>query len=105
MSEINLEEDKGFFPATGNCVISNTIIEGSKVGFMYREEPEDGTDSGWRFLSGSETQQYVNNPKNSKICDISVISELDPAIVPYLHLPFETELERIEATENFRIIE
>jgi hypothetical protein len=105
MSEINFEEDKGFYPATGNCVVSNTIIEGSKVGFMYREEPDDGNDSGWRFLSGTETQQYVNNLKNSKTCDISVVSQLDPSIVSYLHLPFETELERIENTENFHIIE
>ena len=31
---------------------------------MYREEPDNDFDSGWRFLSGLESDAYVNDLAN-----------------------------------------
>ena len=87
------------------CRVSAKITnEGMKVGFMYREEPDNGLDSGWRFLSGTETQKYVNDENNSKTTDLDTISKLDPAIVPYLDRPFGTDLERVEGSDSFQVI-
>ena len=87
------------------CRVSGKITnEGMKVGFMYREEPDNGTDSGWRFLSGTETQKYINDENNSKITDIDIVAKLDPAIVPYLNRPFGTDLERVEGSDSFQVI-
>ena len=87
------------------CRVSAKITnEGMKVGFMYREEPDNGSDSGWRFLSGTETQKYINEEANSQIIGLDFVAKLDPAIVPFLDRPFGTDLERIEGTENFQVI-
>ncbi len=105
--ESNLKPDelKDLVPPMGYCIASNTIIvEGAKVGFMYREEPDNNTDSGWRFLSGTEHQQYADNPKNSQELEVNVIANLDPAIIPHLNLPFGTDLERKAGTDDFRKI-
>lgn len=86
----------------GYSICSNKItVEGMKVGFMYREDPQDDEDSGWRFLSGTEDQDYADNPDNSKIFGVNAIANHDPAIIPYLKLPIGTELGRVDGTEEF----
>lgn len=92
----------------GFCLVSNLIsLEGKKVGYMYREELEEDSenDSGWRFLAGTEDQEYVDNEANSKVYEVETIADFDPAIIPYLNFPFGTELERVEGKDEFRIIE
>jgi len=86
----------------GFCLVSNKItVDGEKVGFMYREKPEDGNDSGWRFLSGTETQEFIDDPHNSKIFDVNTVANYDAAIIPYLKLHYGTELERLQDTDTF----
>ena len=95
-------------PSMGFCLVSNMItMEGKKVGYMYREELEEDSenDSGWRFLAGSENQEYVDNDSNSKVYEVETISDFDSAIIPYLKSPFGTELERIEGKDEFRILD
>jgi hypothetical protein len=90
-------------PSMGGCIASDKItVEGLPVGFMYREEPEEGWDSGWRFLSGTETEEYIDDAENSGIYDVNTIANYDRAIIPYLNLPNGTELERIEGTDTFQ---
>jgi hypothetical protein len=69
---------------------------------MYRDEPSDDTDSGWRFLSGTESQEYVDDPENWAIYDLNTIANYDMAIIEYLELPIGTELERIRGTSKFK---
>lgn len=96
---------KELVPSMGYCMVSNTIVvDGQKVGFMYREEPDNNDDSGWRFLSGTEHQNYVDNPKNSSEVEVNVVANYDAAIIPYLSYPFGTDLERKPGTDDFRKI-
>jgi len=86
----------------GYSVCSAKIFkEGLKVGFMYREEPLEDEDSGWRFLSGTEDQDYADDPDNSKIFGVNTVANHDPAIIPYLKHKEGTELERIEGKDEF----
>jgi hypothetical protein len=78
-------------------------VEGLLVGYMYREEPGFDADSGWRFFSGTEDQDYVDNPDNLMIYDVNTIANYDPAIIPYLHLEIGTELER-NSNNLFKLI-
>lgn len=99
---INENNIKDLVLGMGYSICSNKItVEGMKVGFMYREEPQDDEDSGWRFLSGSEDQNYADNPDNSKIFGVNAIANHDPAIIPYLKSPQGTELGRVGDTEEF----
>lgn len=88
-------EIKELIPLMGTCIASDKItIEGLPVGYMYREEPQDENDSGWRFMSGSESQDFIDDPANSMTFEVNVIANYDPDIIPYLHLPVGTELEK-----------
>ena len=41
------------------CFITKDIfINKKKIKFMYHEQPDNEFDSGWRFFSGDETQEY-----------------------------------------------
>jgi hypothetical protein len=78
-------------------------VEGRPVGFMYRERRDNEIDSGWRFLSGDETQEYMDQPDNLAIYDLNAIANYDQAIIPFLEFAVGTELERISGTNQFRL--
>ncbi len=74
-------------PNGSGCIVSDMITkEGYKVGYMYREEPDEtNPDSGWRFMAGNEDEDYMNNPNNHHIFDINTICNYDSNIIPYLN--------------------
>ena len=87
----------------GYCIASNRItVDGEKVGFMYREPREDTDDSGWRFVAGDETEEYMNNNLNFMMFDVNYIANIDRAIIPYLQYKIGSEFEREESGDTFR---
>lgn len=89
----------------GGCIASDKItVDGQEVGYMYRVEPEFKHDSGWRFFSGTEDQNYIDDANNLKIYDVNTIANYDEAIISYLSLPAGTELERIKDEQTFKLI-
>ena len=91
-------------PMGGCCATDNITVDGMKVGYMYREEPDYPEDSGWRFFSGTEDQNYVDDQNNTMIYDVNTIANYDTDIIPYLDFPVGTELARIGNTHKFQII-
>lgn len=72
-----------------------------KVQFMYREEPDNNEDSGWRFFAGSEGQEYVDNSENINIYDINTILKIDPDIEKYLDFAVGSVFERESTDVDF----
>ncbi len=100
------EEIKDLVPPIGYCLVSDKItVDGLKVGFMYREKPEEKDDSGWRFLSGTETEEYMDDENNTMIFEVNVVANYDPSIISYLKSKVGTELERVEGTDEFKMLE
>jgi hypothetical protein len=82
----------------GSCYASDQItVDGRPVGFMYREVPDNDTDSGWRFFSGAETQEYTDDPANFEIYDVNTIANYDPGITGFLAAPHGSAFARNEA--------
>jgi hypothetical protein len=83
-----------------HCAASRKILDdGCKVGFMKRiffEEESDlsQNDSGWLFLSGSESQEYLSNPYNIELCSLNTVCNIDREIVPFITSPYGTEIAR-----------
>ena len=77
-------------------------VEGRPISFMYREPPDNDMDSGWRFLSGAESQEYADDPNNWAIYDLNTIANCDRAIIPYLDAEPGTDFERMPGTDQFR---
>ena len=77
------------------CFATNKItINGTKVGYMYRETPDNETDSGWRFFEGTEDEEYLNNPDNIKIYKLNTICNYDESIIPFLNSPYNTAFRK-----------
>lgn len=89
----------------GACFATNMItIEGKKINFMYRESPDREGDSGWRFFSGYEDEEYINNPQNTQIYDVNTIANYDNDIIQLLDSPIKTAFERNQITGKFEQI-
>jgi hypothetical protein len=72
----------------GGCMCSIRItVDGAKVGFMYREDPDNELDSGWRFFAGDESDSYTANAENVEIYDVNTIANYDQRIIPLLDSP------------------
>lgn len=103
--KIKPEDLKQIIKDERGCLATDKItVEGMKVGFMYRDRPDEDieNDSGWRFFSGTEEQDWVDDINNSEILSINTIANYDPAILPYLKSKVGSEWERIEGTDKFR---
>lgn len=88
-------EIKPLVTGYGSCFASDMItVEGRKVAFMYREEDDFDGDSGWRFMSGYESPEYMDNPDNHTIYDVNTIANYDPEIIPFLDAPAGSAFER-----------
>lgn len=96
MKVINRTDKMGFALAPKQLV-NNRL----KVRFMYREQPDNESDSGWRFFSGFESDEYVNNPDNIGLYDINTIVAIDSDVVPLLKSPIGSAFEREAATQPF----
>ena len=100
---LKVEDIKTLIKGQGACLCTSMItVDGLPVGYMYRDEPEFEEDSGWRILAGTETDAYMEDPKNGKIYDLNTIANYDSSIIPHLHKPIGTTLERIPDTDEYR---
>ncbi|MGL4584947.1 MAG: DUF2185 domain-containing protein [Flavobacterium sp.] len=105
-NNIPAETTKNLVGDIGFCLVSAKImVLGENVDYMYREEPNSDTDSGWRFLSNTEDEEYLDNPENTDIYSVNAVAHNDKAIIPYLKLPVGSELARIEGTNEFEILD
>lgn len=97
---LKITEIEKLIEPQGGCVVSNKItLDGEPISFMYKDYPDDGMDSGWRFLTGSESEDYLDNPGNSGVYDLNTVANYDKTIIPYLELPTRTALIRNENKE------
>jgi hypothetical protein len=72
----------------GACFATDDItVAGKPVGYMIRSESTFDEDSGWVFMSGDETQAYMDDPALSGVYDVNTIANYDPDIVPLLDAP------------------
>ena len=93
--KLKAEEIKDLKTGMGAAYATDKItVDGEKVGFMYRQKPDNDQDSGWRFFSGTEDEAYTSNPDHISIYDVNTIANYDPSIIPYLDAPVGSAYER-----------
>lgn len=80
------------------CIASDRIlVDGCKVGYMYRKEASpDFPDSGWRFIAGDESEEYMEDMKHTGIYTLNTICNYDPSIITLLKAPYGTAFFRDE---------
>ncbi len=80
--------------ADGCYATDRITVDGCRVGFMYREEPDSRLDSGWRFLAGDEDEEYMNDISRMDIFSLNTICNYDTDIIEYLDNPTGTAFYR-----------
>ena len=97
---VKAEDVKDLLPdweGADGCIATNRItVEGCKVGYCYREKPDGGWDSGWRFTAGDESEEYMDDPNNAGIYKLNTLCNDDPDIIPLLNTPAPCAFERDE---------
>ena len=89
----------------GGCIATDKItVDGELIDYMYRDEPANDLDSGWRFQGSSEDQEYMDDSDNHEVYDVNTIANYEPGIIDYLHLPIGTHLERVKGTNKFKVV-
>jgi hypothetical protein len=86
----------------GSCYATDRItVDGQPVGFMYREDRDQGGDSGWRFMAGDESEDYASDPANVGIYDVNTIANYDRDIIPLLDAPVGSAYSRDPSSGKF----
>lgn len=80
-------------PYDAPCFATDQItVDGLPIGWFYRDFDE--SLSGWAFMSGTETQAYLDDPSNTAIYSVNTIANYDPDIISFLNAPRGTAFER-----------
>ena len=85
-----------FVENAGGAVVSRRILDGTgQVRWLLREEPAHPSDSGWRFLSELDDDEYANDPANMVTLDFSTVAAIEPAVLGIYHLPVGSDLQLV----------
>ena len=97
------EQIRQLVPPMGWCVATDSImVDGREIGYMYREAPDEDGDSGWRFLTGGESQEYINDLEHFGLYAVNTVANYDPDIVPYLDVPPPCAYGKIAGSHEFQ---
>ena len=100
--KLSKNEIKDLAVGHGSCIATDMItVEGYLVRFMYREEPDNEHDSGWRFMSGYEDDEYMDDANNHAVYDLNTIANYDSSIIAFLNSAPGTAFEKTEEAERF----
>ena len=87
------------------CVATEVLTTRQKpVGYAYRTAPATPTDSGWRFLSGSESERYMNQPSHYVTCALADFALEHPEVAAFLDHPTGSAFERVDASGGFEAV-
>lgn len=89
----------------GGCLATDRIVvDGAKVGYMYRDRPINDQDSGWRFFAGDEDEAYMSSNDRHGVYDVNTIVNYDPDILSFLEADYGSRYER-DAEGKFRLLD
>lgn len=70
------------------CFVTRRVLDdGCPVGYLYREEPDDDNDSGWRITANDESDAYMDNADNLAYVSLGVVLNLDDSFIGLLDSP------------------
>lgn len=87
------------YSGPNGCLVTDSImVDGNKVGYCYREEPEEQEfwDSGWRFVSEKESREELNDKSKINICSLNEVVAIDEEVEILLDSPYQSVYQRDE---------
>ncbi len=103
--KLSEDEIETLIDGYGSCIATDKItVEGFPVRFMYREKPDSEDDSGWRFMSGFESEEYMDDSNNYSLYDVNTIANYDQSIIPLLDSKIGSVFEKESGNEKFNSV-
>ncbi|MEJ7804897.1 MAG: DUF2185 domain-containing protein [Telluria sp.] len=85
------------------CYVSARIYEdGVPVGYFYRDEPGSDEDSGWCFMGGDETENYLSDSSKLRVLSLGRLLSYDDSMIHLLASPVGSEFELDPDSQQFR---
>ena len=95
--KLTAEQIRPLATGRGGAIASDRItVDGRPVGYMYRVAPHNSQDSGWAFLAGDESDEYMAEASHHAIYDVNTIANCDPEIIAHLDAPVGSAFIRTE---------
>ncbi len=83
------------------CFVTNKVLyDNAPINYIYRENPmkkdeeRNYVDTGWRILSGDESDEYIDNPENISFVALGAVLSKDDSFVDLLNSEIGTSFER-----------
>lgn len=74
--------------ALDRCIATNTVAKQNRARRLpLPRSPVFENDSGWRFFSGDETDEYTDDPDNFSIVSLADIAKTNPETAALLSQP------------------
>lgn len=70
-------------PAPGHLCLASSLILSERpmpIRFFYRDTPDHGNDSGFRFYSGLETDEFLMRDGSALVAPLDCMERIDPSI-------------------------
>ena len=86
--KIPREQLKRFVRNRGLCIATDTVlVDGIPVSIIYRVMPSSLYDSGWRFFSGTESDEYLSDSRLNGVYDLNTVVNYCPDTLALLDAP------------------
>lgn len=85
------------------CFVTRRVLyDGVKAGYLYREEPEEEHDSGWRIMAGDETDEYMDESANIFYVSLGAVLNEDDSFLSLLNASPGAAFTRDPQTGEFK---
>lgn len=90
----------------GLCFVTKRVLEdGAPVGYLYREEPDNDDDSGWRFTANDESDAYMHDSANVALVSLGAVLSVDDHFIKLLDAPAGAAFAFDHNTQQFMAID
>ena len=84
------------------CFVTKRILEdGQLVGYLYREDPDEERDSGWRLTANDESDEYMSDSENLAYVSLGAVLSRDDSFRDLLDAPSGSAFIRSPETGKF----
>ena len=84
------------------CFVTKRILDdGQLVGYLYREDPDEEKDSGWRITANDESEEYMSDSKNLAYVSLGAVLSRDDSFRDLLDAPSGSAFIRNPRTGKF----
>lgn len=84
------------------CFVTKRILDdGELVGYLYREEPDEEQDSGWRLTANDESGEYMWDRENLAYVSLGAVLSRDDSFRGLLDAPSGSAFIRNPETGKF----